>query len=54
MTDDIVAYFRDVELPFATKHDSKEWNKTLEAVAKLKSATASAPAVHALTPPTLR
>ena len=53
MTDDIVAYFHDVELPFATKHDSKEWNKTLEAVAKLKSSTASAPAPRA-NPPTLR
>ncbi len=42
ITDDIVAYFSDVELPFATKHDSKEWSKTLEAVAKLKSARASA------------
>jgi hypothetical protein len=42
MTDDIVAYFSDVELPFATKHDSKEWSKTLEAVAKLKSARAGA------------
>jgi Zinc dependent phospholipase C len=42
MTVDIVAYFQDVELPFATKRDSKEWRKTLEAVAKLKSATAGA------------
>lgn len=44
MTADIVAYFSDVELPFATKHDSKEWSKTLEAVAKLKSSMASGPA----------
>jgi Zinc dependent phospholipase C len=44
MANDIVAYFHDVELPFATKHDSKEWTKTLEAVAKLKSSAASAPA----------
>jgi hypothetical protein len=44
MTADIVAYFSDVELPFATKRDSKQWSKTLEAVAKLKSSMASAPA----------
>jgi hypothetical protein len=42
MTDDIAAYFSDVELPFATKRDSKAWSKTLEAVAKLKSARAGA------------
>jgi len=44
MTADIVAYFSDAELPFATKRDSKEWSETLEAVAKLKSSVAGAPA----------
>jgi hypothetical protein len=43
MTADIVAYFSDVELPFATKRDRKEWSKTLEAVAKLKSSMTSGP-----------
>jgi hypothetical protein len=44
MTADIVAYFSDADLPYATKRDAKEWRKTLEAVAKLKSSIASAPA----------
>jgi Zinc dependent phospholipase C len=43
MAADIVAYFHDQDLPFATKRDSKEWSKTLEAVAKLKSSSAGAP-----------
>ena len=53
MTDDIVAYFHDVDLSFATKHDSKEWSKTLEAVAKLKSSRPARPHPRA-NPPTLR
>ena len=40
MAADIVAYFRDPDLPFATKRDPKEWSQTIEAVAKLKSSAA--------------
>lgn len=42
LTANIVAYFRNVDLPFATKSDAKEWQKTLNAVAKLKNAMPAA------------
>ncbi len=44
MTADIVAYFHDEDLPFATKTDPKEWDKTVAAVSKLKSSSAAAAA----------
>jgi len=42
MRTDILAYFRDPDLPFATKGDPQEWQKTLEAIGKLKAQTAEA------------
>jgi Zinc dependent phospholipase C len=44
MTADILAYFHDRDLPFATKRDPKEWNKTLEAIVKLKNSAPGASA----------
>jgi hypothetical protein len=41
--DNILGYFRDLNLPFATKGKTKEWAETLAAVEKLRAATASAP-----------
>ncbi len=38
---DILAYFKDPELPFGTKKDAKEWAKTLAALDKLKAETAA-------------
>ncbi|MBZ5586576.1 MAG: zinc dependent phospholipase C family protein [Acidobacteriia bacterium] len=38
---DILAYFNDPELPFGTKKDPKEWQKTLAAVNKLKGEAAA-------------
>ena len=40
MRADILVYYRDLNLPFATKRDPQEWQKTIEAVAKLKAQTA--------------
>ncbi len=37
MTADILAYFHDQDLSFASKKDAKEWQRTLDAVAKLKT-----------------
>ena len=34
---DILAYFHDPSLPFATKTDPKDWSKTLAALDKLKT-----------------
>ncbi len=36
----ILAYFHDLSLPFATKKDAKEWQETVAAVEKIKSQTA--------------
>lgn len=41
MTADIVAYFHNRDLPFATKQDVKEWQKTLQALDKLRSSGAN-------------
>jgi Zinc dependent phospholipase C len=38
----ILTYYRDLDLPFATKRDPKEWQKTVEAIDKLKGQTADA------------
>jgi hypothetical protein len=38
----ILAYYQDLELPFATKRDRKQWQKTLDAIAKLKAGCGSA------------
>ena len=35
----ILAFYRDLDQPFATKKDPKEWQKTLEALEKIKSQT---------------
>ena len=41
MRADILLYFRDEALPFATKKDPKQWQHTLDAVATLRTATAN-------------
>jgi hypothetical protein len=46
MTADIAAYFSDPNLPFATKSNRKEWDKTLQAVEKLKAAATNAPSLR--------
>jgi hypothetical protein len=33
----ILAYYRNLDLPFATKHNAKEWQKTVAAIGKLKA-----------------
>lgn len=38
LRDDVLAYHRDLELPFASKKDAGEWRKTLDALTKLKAA----------------
>jgi hypothetical protein len=38
----ILAYYRDLDLPFATKRDPREWQKTVEAIGKLKAQAADA------------
>jgi hypothetical protein len=38
---DILAYFHDTSLPFATKADAKDWQKTLAALDKLKASAHS-------------
>ena len=35
----VLEFYRDLDAPFATKKDRKEWRKTLEAVEKLKQQT---------------
>ncbi|HEY1336517.1 MAG TPA: zinc dependent phospholipase C family protein [Bryobacteraceae bacterium] len=35
----ILAFYRDLDQPFATKKDAKEWQKTLEALDRIKSQT---------------
>jgi hypothetical protein len=35
----ILAFYRDLDQPFATKEDAKEWQKTLEALDRIKSQT---------------
>jgi hypothetical protein len=42
MTADIVGYFHDRDLPYATKRNRKEWLKTVEAVDRLQTSLASA------------
>lgn len=42
MTADIVAYFSDLDLSFATKDNKKKWQKTVAAVDKLRASMASA------------
>jgi hypothetical protein len=37
MRADILAFYRDLELPFATKRDPQEWQKIVEAIGKLKA-----------------
>jgi hypothetical protein len=34
---DVLAFFRNLDLPYATKQDAKEWAKTVAAVEKLRS-----------------
>jgi len=36
---DILGYYRDLDLPFATKRDPEKWQKTVEAIGKLKAQT---------------
>jgi hypothetical protein len=38
----ILAFYRDLDLPFATKRDPQEWQKTVEAIGKLKAQAADA------------
>jgi hypothetical protein len=38
----ILAFYRDLDLPFATRRDPQEWQKTMEAIAKLKAQSADA------------
>jgi len=33
----ILAFYRNLDLPFATKRDPQEWQKTVEAIGKLKA-----------------
>ncbi len=40
--DNVLAFYRNLDLPFATKKKSKEWQKTLAAIEKIKK-SASAP-----------
>jgi hypothetical protein len=39
LRDNILAYFRDLSLPFATKDDAEEWQETVNAVEKIRSQT---------------
>ena len=39
---DVLEFFKDLNQPFATKKNSKEWRETLEALGKLRSAAQSA------------
>jgi len=39
---DILAYYRNLDLPFATKRDPKQWQKTMAAVSKLKAESGAA------------
>jgi hypothetical protein len=39
---DVLAYFQNTELPFATKRDADQWSHTMGALAKLKTAAAAA------------
>jgi hypothetical protein len=40
--DNILAFYRDLDLPFATKREPQEWQKTVEAIGKLKAQAADA------------
>lgn len=40
--DNILAYFQNLDLAFATKHDRKSWQKTVEALGKLKAQSTDA------------
>jgi hypothetical protein len=40
MRANILDYYRDLDLPFATKRDPREWQKTVEAIGKLKAQAA--------------
>lgn len=40
--DNILAFYRDLDLPFATKRKPQEWQKTVEAIGKLKAQAADA------------
>jgi hypothetical protein len=42
MRADILAFYGNLNLPFATKKDPKEWRKTMEAVGKLKAQSTDA------------
>lgn len=42
MRADILAFYRNLDLPFATKRDPQDWQKTVEAIDKLKAQTADA------------
>jgi hypothetical protein len=42
MRANILEFYRDLDLPFATKRDPKEWQKTVEAIGKLKTQAADA------------
>ncbi|HTS26129.1 MAG TPA: zinc dependent phospholipase C family protein [Bryobacteraceae bacterium] len=43
LRDNILTFFRDRDLPFATKKDRKEWEKTLAALDKLNKANGADP-----------
>ena len=36
MRQDILSFYKDLDVPFATKRNEKDWKKTLDAIAKLK------------------
>jgi hypothetical protein len=40
MRTNILAFYRDLDLPFATKRDAQEWQKTVQAIGKLKAEAA--------------
>jgi hypothetical protein len=39
--DSVLAFFRDLDQPFATKEDPEEWRKTVASVEKLRSLRAA-------------
>jgi hypothetical protein len=39
LRENILNFYRDLDAPYATKKDTKKWNKTLAAIAKLKQQT---------------
>ncbi len=42
LRDNVLSFYRDPDLPFATKKNHKQWKRTVAAIEKLKSETAAA------------